>query len=98
MNNYAHIVNGIVENVIVAEQNWINSQNELYVLVEEGNNVNIGQEYLNGFFLPLQPNPSWIRNDDYSWSPPVAYPSDDNSIYRWDEETISWVPIPNLVN
>jgi len=39
-------------------------------------------------FIAPQPFPSWIRSGSF-WNAPVAYP-DDNKIYTWDEETLSW--------
>jgi hypothetical protein len=43
----------------------------------------------------ISPNifPSWVLNEDTCrWESPVPYPdSDDEKIYRWDEDTTSWV-------
>lgn len=42
-------------------------------------------------FVPPQPFPSWILDEDTcKWLPPVAYPV-DNKDYDWDEVTLSWV-------
>jgi len=44
-------------------------------------------------FIPPQPFPSWVLNEDTClWDAPVAYPTDGQQ-YQWDEETISWVLI-----
>lgn len=44
-------------------------------------------------FIPPQPFPSWVLNEDTCrWDPPVACP-DDGLLYSWDEDTISWVQI-----
>jgi hypothetical protein len=94
--NYAHIVNGFVENIVVADNEWVSQQEDLYVELTNVIVADIGQEYKDGQFLPMQPNPSWTRNSDNSWSPPVPYPSDDHSLYEWNEETISWVQIQGL--
>jgi hypothetical protein len=46
----------------------------------------------------LRPYPSWIGYlDTMTWGPPVPRPADaiingGNVAYRWDEETVSWVP------
>jgi len=46
-------------------------------------------------FIPPQPYPSWILNEDSCvYESPVPYPSDDK-MYKWDEETISWVEVEN---
>jgi hypothetical protein len=42
-------------------------------------------------FIPPQPFASWTLNEDSClWEPPVAYP-DDGNMYRWDEDTSSWI-------
>lgn len=44
-------------------------------------------------FIPPQPYPSWILDEDTClWSAPVAHPTDDNK-YNWDEATTSWVEV-----
>jgi hypothetical protein len=44
-------------------------------------------------FIPPQPFPSWVLIEETClWSPPVPYPSDENT-YRWDEESGSWIKI-----
>ena len=41
-------------------------------------------------FIPPQPYPSWVLNEDTClWNAPVAYPN-DGGMYRWNEETTSW--------
>jgi len=48
-------------------------------------------------FIPPKPFPSWTLNDDSClWEAPVAYP-DDGNMYRWDEETTSWIEVTNNV-
>ena len=50
-------------------------------------------------FIPPQPFPSWLLNEEsLSWEAPFPMP-DDDKIYKWDEENQSWVetdeqPIP----
>jgi hypothetical protein len=39
-------------------------------------------------FIAPQPFSSWIRSGSF-WNAPVAYPN-DNKVYTWDEETLSW--------
>jgi len=44
-------------------------------------------------FIPQQPFPSWILNEDTClWEPPTAMPDDDKR-YLWNEETLSWKEI-----
>lgn len=41
-------------------------------------------------FIPPQPYPSWILNEQTcNWESPIPYPNDGN-IYNWDETTQSW--------
>jgi hypothetical protein len=42
-------------------------------------------------FIPPNPFPSWILNEETcQWDAPVAMPTDGQSYY-WDEATTSWV-------
>ena len=102
MSHFAKIdSNNIVENVIVAEQDFINSgavgDSFLWVQTSYNNNfrknyASIGMTYdsaLDAFYTP-QPYPSWVLNEDTcQWESPVAYPEDDK-MYKWNEETQSW--------
>lgn len=59
------------------------------------NYAGIGFTYDEGrdAFIPPQPYPSWVLNEDTClWDAPVAYP-DDGQRYEWDEDTTSWVQI-----
>jgi hypothetical protein len=43
------------------------------------------------------PFPSWTFNEqDCTMQPPVEYPSDGKE-YRWDEDTVNWVEMTNVV-
>ena len=59
------------------------------------NFAGIGYVYdpsLDAFIAP-KPYPSWLLNTDTAqWEPPVPYPN-DGKMYRWDEETKSWIEI-----
>jgi len=49
-------------------------------------------EQRDAFISPKLYN-SWTLNEDTcQWEPPVPYPN-DNKIYRWNEQTTSWVEI-----
>lgn len=46
-------------------------------------------------FISPKPYASWTLNEiTCRWEAPVSYPN-DGELYRWDEETTSWVPINN---
>ena len=41
-------------------------------------------------FIPQQPYPSWILNEETCiWQPPITYP-DDGADYQWNEEAQQW--------
>lgn len=44
-------------------------------------------------FIPPQPFPSWVLDEDTClWEPPTPMPT-DGQMYQWDEPTLSWVNI-----
>jgi hypothetical protein len=44
-------------------------------------------------FIPPQPYPSWLLDDNTcQWQPPIPYPN-DGEIYTWDELSQSWQEI-----
>ena len=44
-------------------------------------------------FIPPQPFPSWVLNEDTClWDAPTPMPTDGKP-YRWDEATTAWVEI-----
>ena len=103
MSHFAKIdSNNIVENVIVAEQDFINScvVGDSFLWVQTSYNGNFRGKYasigdtwdkVNEVFISPQPYPSWILNEDTCiYEAPVPYPTDD-LMYSWDEDTTSWV-------
>jgi hypothetical protein len=44
-------------------------------------------------FIPPQPYPSWVLDEaTCQWEAPIPYPG-DGLLYRWDEETSSWISV-----
>ncbi len=44
-------------------------------------------------FIPPQPFPSWILNEETClWDSPIPYPN-DGGFYEWNEEKVEWVNI-----
>jgi hypothetical protein len=42
------------------------------------------------FFIPKKQYPSWIFNKEIkNWVPPIPYPEDE-LMYEWNEQTVSW--------
>jgi hypothetical protein len=93
--------NNIVTQVIVAEQDFINSgvvgDSFLWVQTSYNNNfrknfAGIGSTYdkTRDAFIPPKPYPSWtLVEDTCQWKAPSAMP-DDGKVYEWDEDTTSW--------
>lgn len=57
------------------------------------NFAGIGYSYdpIRDAFIPPQPYESWLLNEETClWEPPTERP-DDDKLYKWDEETLSWV-------
>ena len=98
---FAKVKNGIVIEVMVADQEFIDS----YVDSTPGNwletrkDGSIRKNYAGiGFsydstrdaFIPPKQYESWTLNETTClWEPPVAYP-DDGNMYIWNEETQAW--------
>ena len=98
---FAKVKNGIVIEVMVADQEFIDS----YIDSTPGNwletrkDGSIRKNYAGiGFsydstrdaFIPPQPYPSWTLNETTClWECPVAYPEDGN-IYEWNETDQQW--------
>ena len=86
MSNYAHIVNGIVINVVDADAEFIATQTDkTYVLCTRGG---IGWSFDGTNFIAPQPYPSWTLDSNHDWQAPVARPAE--GMWIWIEETQSW--------
>ena len=86
MSNYAHIVNGIVINVVDADAEFIATQTDkTYVLCTRGG---IGWSFDGTNFIAPQPYPSWTLDSNHDWQAPVARPAE--GMWIWNEETQSW--------
>jgi len=60
------------------------------------NYAGIGHTYradIDAFVAP-QPYLSWTLNEQAQWQAPIAVPTDGKQ-YTWDEDTTSWVEVPN---
>ena len=101
MSHFAKIDNNnIVTEVIVAEQDFINSglvgDSFLWVQTSYNNNfrkqcAGIGYTYdkVNDVFISPEPYASWSLDASFDWQPPTAMP-DDGKRYTWNETTTSW--------
>lgn len=115
MAHFAKVINGIVTEVLVIEQDvidtglfgdpalWVQTSYNTYGGQHpEGrplrkNYAGIGYTYdaERDAFIAPSPFPSWLLNDDTClWDAPVPRP-DDGKSYAWDEDTLSWIEVPN---
>ena len=94
--------NNIVINVIVAEQDFINSGavGDASLWIQTSYNSRIRKNFAgNGYtydstrdaFIPPKPYPSWVLNEDTcNWESPVLKPN-NGLLSAWNEETLTWV-------
>jgi hypothetical protein len=62
------------------------------------NYAGVGYSYdsVRDAFIPPQPYPSWLLNEDTClWDAPTPMPQ-DGKVYAWDEPTTSWVEVPEV--
>ena len=103
MSHFAEInTDNIVQRVIVAEQNFINSGavGDSFNWVQTSYNGNFRKNYAgSGYtydktrdaFIAPQPYPSWtLVEATCQWESPTPYPT-DGEMYTWDEDTTNWV-------
>ena len=101
MTYFAKVVDGVVTNVIAADQDFIDNLLEdtpsrwietFKDSSKRKNYAGIGFTYdmSKDAFIPPQPFASWTLDEDTcQWEAPVAYPS-DGKFYSWNEEKKSW--------
>jgi hypothetical protein len=91
MSSFAQVKDGIVINVIVADQDFIDTLEDKNSWIET-NSASVGFTYdveLNAFIPPKTYN-SWILNKDtFQWEPPVPYPT-DGKYYTWNDNQRIW--------
>ena len=103
MSHFAEInTDSIVQRVIVAEQDFINSGavGDSFNWVQTSYNGNFRKNYAgSGYtydktrdaFIPPQPYASWtLVEATCQWESPTPYPT-DGKMYTWDEDTTAWV-------
>ena len=88
MSNYALIKNGIVQNIIVADADFIASLPNPNEYVEY-TNAGIGWSYDGVNFIPPQPYPSWTLDNNLNWQAPTPRPN--QGFWYWDEQAGNWI-------
>ena len=112
MATYAQInENDIVINVIVAEEEFINSLPDASMFIQTSRNTYGGVHILGktplrknyaaiGYlydrnkdaFIPPKIFDSYVFNEQTcQWDPPIPCPNKDGYMYKWDENTVSWI-------
>ena len=101
MAHFAKLDNNIVTEVIVAEQDFINSGRvgDEFLWVQTSYNGNFRKNYASvgstydktrDAFIPPKPYASWVLVEDTcQWAAPTAYP-DDGKVYEWNESNTNW--------
>jgi len=90
--NVAIFENDKVINIIIVNDDYELNANE--IIYTNDNPAFIGGDYVDGYFYIKQPYPSWTRLEG-KWIPPIPYP--DNGRYVWNESTLSWDLINELI-
>jgi len=102
MAHFAKLDNNIVTDVIVSEQDFINSGavGDSFLWVQTSYNGNFRKNYAavgytydktKDAFIAPKPYPSWVLVEDTcQWEAPTAMPTDGKA-YEWNEDTTAWV-------
>lgn len=77
-----------VINIILASDDEQNT--ESLVTYTDENSAFIGGDYVDGYFYPEQPFPSWSRDGKGNWLAPKPKPEGQ---YYWDENAQEWVNV-----
>ena len=98
MSHFAEIKDGVVQRVIVSEQDFINTGlvGDSFNWVQTSYNNNFRKQYAgkgytydkeNDVFVMNQLYPSWTLDVNHDWNPPTPKPDGD---FIWNESTQVW--------
>ena len=97
MSHYAKIENDIVAEVVVAEQDFIDTLEGTWIQTSYTNSIRknyagIGFSYnsTRDAFISPQPFTSWVLNENTCRLDAPVDIVDDGKQYRWNEETTNW--------
>jgi hypothetical protein len=87
MSHFAEIKDGVVQRVIVAEQDFINTGvvGDSFNWVQTSYNGNFRKQFagrgytydkVNDVFIQPATYPSWVLDENFDWQPPVPKPED----------------------
>ena len=91
-NNYAIIENGKVVNTIVSTDDFMQTSGWSYIQYPIESVIQIGCDVVSGKIIEVQPHPSWTLDSNHDWQAPTPKPEGE---FYWDEESLSWLPIPD---
>jgi hypothetical protein len=99
MSYFAKVEDDIVTTVIVAEQDFIDTQEGTWVQTyydgsTRKNYAGTGFTYdsTRDAFIEPKRFASWILNETTcKWEAPVAHPAEDGKFYTWNEASTKWV-------
>lgn len=96
---------GKIKNIIVAEQDYIDTlpDADSYVQTFANANGNAAKRYnyaviggkfdpVNNAFIEPQPFASWVLDVKFYWQAPTPMP-EDGKPYKWDEPALAWVKV-----
>jgi len=89
--NVAILNNGIVIAINVYPDNYELGSNQILVTTP----AYVGGDYVDGYFYPPKPYPSWTRNNG-NWISPISKPILteeqvlEGKYYKWNEEIQNW--------
>lgn len=86
MKNLAQLnKNNVVINIILANDDF---PSDGFVEYTDANPAFIGGDFIDGYFYPPQPYPSWTRLNGL-WVSPKPYPI-ENGFWIWVEADLNW--------
>lgn len=94
--NFAEVLSdGKIKNIIVATPEFIETLDGTWI--ECTNDIKARRDgtydFINKRFVEPKPYSNWILDTDGNWQPPVPKPEQDPQLYKWDQDTNSWILI-----
>jgi len=99
---FAKVENGIVVDINVADQAYIDGLQDKHLWIETRVDGSIRKNYATigcpynaekDAFIPPEMFPSWVLNEQtFQWQAPTPYPTDGYDYY-WDEANRAWVAL-----